>query len=154
MKIKPIFAWYDCWIGLFVDTAKKKLYVFPIPMFGIVIDYSKPPVPNPIRIPDILEVDRLKPPKFMFVDEPEMGSVQEYERWHKAVMASSHGFYLLRGRKHRQEEYISTLKHKPGEKVEVNLQGIGKVMATVDNYGELYYCVPWPEDAFKKINKP
>jgi hypothetical protein len=39
-KIKLIFAWYDFWIGLFYDTKKKLLYIFPLPMVGIVIDYN------------------------------------------------------------------------------------------------------------------
>lgn len=34
-KIKIIFAWYDLWIGLFVDTSKRRFYFFPIPMLGI-----------------------------------------------------------------------------------------------------------------------
>jgi hypothetical protein len=37
MKITPIFAWYDFWIGLFYNKNKKCLYIFPIPMFGIKI---------------------------------------------------------------------------------------------------------------------
>lgn len=41
MKIKPIFAWYDLWIGVFVDTTKRKIYVFPIPCFGVVIELGK-----------------------------------------------------------------------------------------------------------------
>ena len=34
---KPIFAWYDFWVGIFFDTKKaiKTTYIFPIPMFGI-----------------------------------------------------------------------------------------------------------------------
>lgn len=41
MKVKIIFAWYDFWIGLFYDQQKKRLYVFPIPMIGIRIDFKK-----------------------------------------------------------------------------------------------------------------
>ncbi|MDF2615402.1 MAG: hypothetical protein K0Q47_57 [Sedimentibacter sp.] len=41
MKIKPMFAWYDFWIGLFYDKNKKILYVFPIPMFGIKIEFRR-----------------------------------------------------------------------------------------------------------------
>lgn len=36
MRIKPIFAWYDFWIGGFYDQKKRRLYVFPIPMFGFM----------------------------------------------------------------------------------------------------------------------
>lgn len=39
MKIRLMFAWYDIWIGVFVDKAKRKIYIFPVPMFGIVISY-------------------------------------------------------------------------------------------------------------------
>lgn len=37
IKIKPMFAWYDFWIGLFFDTKKATTYIFPIPMFGVKI---------------------------------------------------------------------------------------------------------------------
>ena len=39
MSIKPIFAWYDLWIGAFWDQAKRRLYLFPVPMFGVVIQF-------------------------------------------------------------------------------------------------------------------
>lgn len=42
MTIKPIFAWYDLWIGAFWDSAKRRLYVFPIPMFGVVLQFNPP----------------------------------------------------------------------------------------------------------------
>jgi len=37
MKIKPIFAWYDFWIGVFYDRQKKNIYIFLLPMFGFKI---------------------------------------------------------------------------------------------------------------------
>lgn len=39
MKIKPIFAWYDLWIGIFIDTNKRKIYILPIPCLGVIIEY-------------------------------------------------------------------------------------------------------------------
>jgi len=42
MKIRPMFAWYDLWIGVFIDTKKKRFYVFPIPTLGFVVDWSNP----------------------------------------------------------------------------------------------------------------
>lgn len=39
MSIRPIFAWYDLWIGAFWDQAKRRLYIFPVPMLGVVIDF-------------------------------------------------------------------------------------------------------------------
>lgn len=41
MKIKPIFRWYDIWIGLFIDTKKKHIYFFPIPCLGFKIELGK-----------------------------------------------------------------------------------------------------------------
>jgi hypothetical protein len=31
MKVRPIIAWYDMWIGAFWDSRKRRLYIFPIP---------------------------------------------------------------------------------------------------------------------------
>jgi hypothetical protein len=40
MKFKPMFAWYDLWVGLFIDHAKRRLYLFPIPCLGLVISWG------------------------------------------------------------------------------------------------------------------
>lgn len=39
-KIKVIFKWFDLWIGLFIDRPKKTVYIFFIPMIGIIIEYE------------------------------------------------------------------------------------------------------------------
>lgn len=41
VSIKPIFAWYDFWIGLFWDKRRRILYVFPIPMCGFKIEFKE-----------------------------------------------------------------------------------------------------------------
>lgn len=38
MKIRPIFAWYDFWVGIYIDRSNRRLYLFPVPMFGIVVE--------------------------------------------------------------------------------------------------------------------
>jgi hypothetical protein len=35
-----IFAWYDFWIGLFWDQEKHRLYIFPVPCFGIMLEFK------------------------------------------------------------------------------------------------------------------
>lgn len=42
MKVKFLFAWYDCWVGLFWDAKKRRLYIFPIPMCGVVLQFPFP----------------------------------------------------------------------------------------------------------------
>lgn len=43
-SVEPIFAWYDLWVGVFIDRDKRRVYVFPLPCLGIVINL---PVPVP-----------------------------------------------------------------------------------------------------------
>jgi len=43
MTIKPVFAWHVLWIGVFIDTAKQRVYVFPLPCLGVVIQLEVKP---------------------------------------------------------------------------------------------------------------
>jgi hypothetical protein len=43
MTIRPIFAWYDVWVGVFIDRPKRKVYVFPFPCLGLVISFRSIP---------------------------------------------------------------------------------------------------------------
>lgn len=40
MTAKFIFAWYDFWIGAFWDQQKRRLYIFPVPCFGIMLEFK------------------------------------------------------------------------------------------------------------------
>ena len=39
-SIRPIFAWYDMWIGAYWDRTNRRLYIFPVPMLGVVIQFA------------------------------------------------------------------------------------------------------------------
>lgn len=41
MNIRPIFRWYDIWIGVFIDRPNHRVYVFPIPCLGVRIQWRK-----------------------------------------------------------------------------------------------------------------
>lgn len=38
MTIRPLFAWYDMWVGAFWDRKARALYLLPLPCIGIVIN--------------------------------------------------------------------------------------------------------------------
>ncbi len=42
--MKLIFAWYDFYVGIYIARESGLLYIFPIPMVGVVIRYKKPTV--------------------------------------------------------------------------------------------------------------
>jgi len=46
VKVRPIFAWFDLWVGIFIDRPKRRIYVFPLPCIGIVIERG-PADPTP-----------------------------------------------------------------------------------------------------------
>ena len=39
IRIRPVLAWYDLWIGAYVDRARRRVYVFPLPCIGLVIEH-------------------------------------------------------------------------------------------------------------------
>lgn len=46
MTIKPVFAWYDFWVGIFWDRRKRVLYVLPVPMLGVKFCFAYKPAPE------------------------------------------------------------------------------------------------------------
>jgi len=39
MKVTLFFRWYDLWIGAYVDTKGRALYVCPVPMLGFKVTW-------------------------------------------------------------------------------------------------------------------
>lgn len=37
MKIRLSFAWYDLWIGAYIDTKKRTVYVCPLPCLLLTV---------------------------------------------------------------------------------------------------------------------
>lgn len=40
MKVSIFFAWYDIWIGVFIDRKKRAVYVCPVPC--LVFKFTRP----------------------------------------------------------------------------------------------------------------
>lgn len=36
-RVRVKFAWYDLWVGVFIDRKKRVLYLCPLPMFLIEV---------------------------------------------------------------------------------------------------------------------
>lgn len=39
-QVRPFFRWYDLWIGVYIDTDNRTIYICPLPMIGLKISRS------------------------------------------------------------------------------------------------------------------
>lgn len=39
ITVTLIFAWYDLWIGIFIDRPKRTIYILPIPCLGVRVSW-------------------------------------------------------------------------------------------------------------------
>lgn len=46
-RVQPFYKWYDLWVGAYVDTAKKDLYICVLGL-GLKIRYGKPELKTPV----------------------------------------------------------------------------------------------------------
>lgn len=42
MKVRPFFRWYDLWIGVYVWWPARTLFICPLPMIGLRIEFPRP----------------------------------------------------------------------------------------------------------------
>jgi hypothetical protein len=47
VAVKPVFAWFDLWVGFYVDRHKRRLYVLPLPCVGFYIQFEENWDPEP-----------------------------------------------------------------------------------------------------------
>jgi hypothetical protein len=40
-RVRPIFAWFDLWVGVFIDWPQRRLYLFPLPCIGLRVDFGE-----------------------------------------------------------------------------------------------------------------
>lgn len=40
VTVTPIFAWYDLWVGVYIDRTKRTIYVLPLPCIGLKITWQ------------------------------------------------------------------------------------------------------------------
>ena len=40
IRVEPLFAWYDLWIGLYIDIENQAAYFFPVPTLGVRISWN------------------------------------------------------------------------------------------------------------------
>lgn len=41
VRVRPVFAWYDIWAGVFIDRTKRRVYWFPVPMLGVRFEWRE-----------------------------------------------------------------------------------------------------------------
>jgi hypothetical protein len=37
IKVTPFAAWFDLWVGVYINTKKRRIYIMPIPCFGVYV---------------------------------------------------------------------------------------------------------------------
>ncbi len=42
MNIRPFFRWYDLWIGAYVWWPARTVFICPLPMIGLRVEFSRP----------------------------------------------------------------------------------------------------------------
>jgi len=41
VKIRPIFRWYDLWVGLYIDRERRRGFLMVLPCLGFLIEWPE-----------------------------------------------------------------------------------------------------------------
>lgn len=39
LRVRFFGAWYDLWVGCYIDLEEKRAYFLPVPCFGVVVEW-------------------------------------------------------------------------------------------------------------------
>ena len=59
-KLKLFFAWYDLWIGAYIDRRGKSVYLCLIPMIVLKFQWGECTVFVEVDIPNDISLDQIK----------------------------------------------------------------------------------------------
>jgi hypothetical protein len=43
VRVKFFFRWYDLWVGAYIDTGGRAVYLCPLPMVGVKLTWGAAP---------------------------------------------------------------------------------------------------------------
>lgn len=46
MTVKPLFRWFDFWVGAYYDRKTRTLYMCPLPTIGVALQFGPESEPN------------------------------------------------------------------------------------------------------------
>lgn len=50
VSVRPIWEPRDLWVGAFLDTKKRRLYLLPLPTLGLVLELHRTRDPGPLDL--------------------------------------------------------------------------------------------------------
>lgn len=112
-KVRLSFAWYDLWVGVFVDTQKHKLYICPFPTVLISINISNQENENRNYVAKIneliAELPSMEEANKVFDGYHTFGEVYQHRVTLYLVLCKflqKQGHYVWRSKLHDDESYI------------------------------------------------
>lgn len=104
LRVKPFFRWYDLWVGVYVDTRLKAIYICPLPTIGLKIWRELTALCPECGNPAVKSAIDTGDGWFLTWDCPYLGCIEEDEgyiewpfedEWLTAADLEHHGFTVL-----------------------------------------------------------